>query len=424
MTKKSTLNILLLLFSLVAAVVVFFAGEGLLRLLSSMPFILQCAIYLAFVMVILFAAIFLSEKISTGYYIPRGRISFSSTCAKAAPWFIAAAFAVGLITQLIYGVIVTTGTRDTPNFRGTLVVSDISGSMSWNDPQYISVDAMVEYIEAVPLGEYFGLIIYNHVSITLREYSILETDEERYELIEEVRQIHYNGGTNTYAALMDAFAQIRNIPEDDWPGLILLLSDGDAPMNWNSLAYASRGDRSNHRNAIPVSAIFFGDPNHSGADKMLRVAETTGGAFSLLELSAVDDGFEDLFSRARADFEHRRPHLLMEYFGPGSNSVLRIISQILLLAVWGIFIGVAVVVFLNNMRLKTAFLLPRVIVSLLAAVAFAFVVNITNPYLDFGFVARGIFALAICLLYLPTYSWGENIREGHNPAASIGGVVR
>ncbi|MDR0272118.1 MAG: hypothetical protein LBI27_02220, partial [Clostridiales bacterium] len=163
MVKKSPLNIVLFIFSILAAIAVFGLGELLLGLMDNwlgIPYFLQCAIYLMFAMTMLFLTIFVSEKISSGYYIPRGRVTFSGTCAKAAAIFVPCAFVVGLLTQLLYGVTtIDIGGRGGANFQGTLVVSDISGSMLDNDPDYLSIDALINYVESVPLGEHLGVVL-------------------------------------------------------------------------------------------------------------------------------------------------------------------------------------------------------------------------------------------------------------------------
>jgi len=103
-------------------------------------------------------------------------------------------------------------------------------------------------------------------------------------------------------------------------------------------------------------------------------------------------------------FSSRSAHLLLRVEGVGRDNVVRIVLQSILLSLWGIATGIAVVLFLNNSRLVKSFLVPRIIVSIVIAAVFAVVMALAD--MDYSMAARALFATSTCLLYLPTYTWG------------------
>jgi hypothetical protein len=406
MKKESSLNVIMLLFSIGAAFAVYLLGELLLAYVATINIAWQCAIYLTFVTALCFVAIFIAEKISPGYYIPRGRITFSGTCAKAAAILIPCAFILGLLTQLLYGITGISAGNLNPNFKGTMLVCDISGSMRSNDPEYAAVDALAKYIESVPLGEYLGVTVFNDDDFTLREYVVLASEKERSALIEQINDsIEYGGGTNIQGALMGAIRQVRNIEEQNWPGLVILFSDGLSDVDYTKLQSAALGNTENLRNAVPVSTVYFGDA--LGGYQMSNIAQKTGGNYLHLSLDVDSSELREVFTRSRASFSFERPHLLQMYAGPARTSMLRIIMQALLLSLWGIFTGLATVVFLNNSRLFTAFLIPRAIVSVL--ISTIFVVILAGANINAVLPLRALLAGGFCLLYLPTFSWDTDV---------------
>jgi hypothetical protein len=176
-------------------------------------------------------------------------------------------------------------------------------------------------------------------------------------------------------------------------------------MNYNQLQSAALGNLSNPRNTIPVNTVFFG--NTTGGYQMSNIAQKTSGNYFNLSLKADSEELREVFTRSRLSFVVERPHLLRMYVGAARTSAVRIILQAVLLALWGIFTGLATVIFLNNTKLFFAFLLPRVFISILMSTLFA--VILARASIDIGTAARALLALGNCLLFLPTYSWGAHV---------------
>jgi len=392
------------LLSLAGALAAFFFGEILLSYMQFLPFWLQCGVYLLFVIGVCCIVMVLSEKIKTGYYLLKHDREFGMTGGKAALIFLPIAIALGILTQLLYnwgGIALNTN----PRFQGTMVVSDISGSMLDNDPDMDSIAAMVSYIETVPLGEYLGIMIFNHEIITIRDYAPLRDEDEREELIMQIEEgITYDGGTDIQAALMEAIDEMRSATRKDWPGLILLFSDGESPIDFGMIQSASLGDLEDERSRIPVSTIFYSRTS-TNASHMNRIADVTGGQFFHVGYGDSDLELRDIFQYSRTSFVWNTDHHLIRYTGAlGSNTAIRVILRSFFISLWGILSGVFVVIFLNNNQLIKHFLIPKIIVSVLCAVVFTIIM--VNLQSDFGgIVGRALLAVSMCVMYLPTYRW-------------------
>ena len=404
MRKQSALNGVMLLLSIIGAVAAFLFGEALLIYVSYLPFWIQCGIYLLFVMSVCCLVMILSEKIRTGYYLLKHRREFGLTAGKAALIFLPAALAIGIITQILYswgGISLNTN----PRFQGTMIVCDVSGSMQENDPYMDTVESMVSYIETVPLDEHIGVILFNDMSYNLREYSPLESEEEREGLIQLIYdEMYYYGGTDIEGALLSAFAEMRELDDPSWPGLVLLFSDGLSDINYDRIRSASIGNASNSRNRIPVNTIYFSQSVLSGY-QMNTIAEITGGQYYHLGVGGDPSELRNAFSKSRAEFNFQTDrHLIKSSTWSESNIIIRAVIRIVLLSAWGVFSGIFVVVFLNNNRLFKHFLVAKIVVSIICAIAFTIILQNMNT--DFGSrIGRGLLAAGMCVMYLPTYRW-------------------
>jgi hypothetical protein len=170
MWKASSINMLMLSLSVIGAVTAYIVGESLLMYAAYLPYWLQCGIYLLFETVVCCAVMAISETIHSGGYILKRRELFRQTCSKAAAFLLPSAFILGAVTQLLYGL-AGLSKSVTPDFQGTMIVCDISGSMSDNDPGKNAVEAMLSYVRTVPLNENLGVIIFNDAPSLMRTYA-------------------------------------------------------------------------------------------------------------------------------------------------------------------------------------------------------------------------------------------------------------
>ena len=411
MFKKSSLNGVMLLFSLLAVVFVYVLGELLLFFLQGLPFIVQCGIYLTFVLLIIYFAIYLSEKVSTGNYIPKGRVTFDSTFAKAAAIFIPCAFAIGLLTQLMYGG----------------VVGLMGGEIRFGP-------AVIRTAEDIAEGEWVPWWV---PSAEMPDAPLMP--------IHDGMQSFFTRNSSNLHGILDDFAASADVlgPGADFETWLRLRSP-HIPTNAPSFLEIGEGDVPLAFQAAVnyafVYAISFLDPRglelnpYAIHDFVLR--DGYGGTYRYELLSFWNDldtwAFEH-YDACNTFIQYWRfhidpdlptapvivlyeaepfivfgeiPHLLLSYSGPGWNSPIRIALQSLFLSIWGIFVGIAVVIALNNSNLFTAFLIPRIVISIVVSIAFSVMFAMLNIEIDM--IARGVYALGIGLLFLPTYSWGHD----------------
>ena len=442
MKKQSFLNGTLFLFSIFGAVLAFVFGEVLLRFIAFLPDWLQCGLYLMFVMFMCALTMIVSEKVKSGNYLMKHRKEFGMTVGKAMLIFLPMALVLGILTQFLYGWLIVAG-AETPRFQGTMLVCDVSGSMTGNDPEQEMVAGMLSYVESAPLGENLGVMLFDHDVYTLREYSPLRDEAERDELLLEIEDIYrlidegvyYSGGTNINLALLEAIANMReNTQRADWPGLILFFSDGESYIDYDAIRRASEGDRENPKNIIPVNTIFYSPPHLNGSH-METVANITGGNYIHVRLGDDVNSLQDIFIESKRSFELESAHLIKSYTGLARYSPLRLILQGLFVMIWMVFAGVFVIVFLNNDNLFRHFFIPRIIVAAVIAVIFtAWILQTEDAVRTSGMISeavdtfdsslgsgsafsatidlglestlcRGLLAAGLCVLYLPTYRW-------------------
>lgn len=408
MRKSSLLNPLMLALSVLGAAAAFISGELLLWLAANLPYWLQCGLYLLLVAGICCLTMFLSEMIHSGGYLLRHRREFKQTAGKAALIMLPAALLLGIVTQLLYSL-VGLQKNSRPDFQGTMIVCDISGSMLDNDPDKDAVNAIVDYIGSVPLGEYLGVILYNNVPHTIRKYSVLETEQERTELMDLISStVVYDGNTDIQSALMSAFEQMRSIANKKWPGLIMLFSDGLSDVDYAQLQKASLGDANYPKASIPVNTIYYASTEEGGY-QMRSIAEITGGTYFYMGIDSQEVSLRDAFKHSRSIFTVKELHLLRSDPGLFRTVPARIIFQALLLSVWGVFTGVLVVVFLNNNRLIRHYLYGKIGLSVIVGILFSVLMVMAG---HFERPARAVLAAGMCLMFLPTYSW-DNAGDGN-----------
>jgi Ca-activated chloride channel family protein len=344
----------------------------------------------------------ISEMIHSGRYRVNPRKELRQTGVQALAILMPSAILLGVLTQLLYGLIGTTNFI-APIFQGTMLVSDISGSMTENDPDMDAIKAIQSYIDSAPLDEYLGIIVFNEVPITIREYAPLTTEEERGQLKQYITDVvEYGGGTDIQAALLSAISQIRALENPDWQGLVLLFSDGLSTIQFATLQKASLGNIRDPKSRIPVNTIYFSS-SPLGGYQMSTIAQKTGGAYFYMDTSQQQMSLQDIFTYARSMISIEKPHLIQSYFGVARLSGFRIFLQILFFFLWGFFTGASAVLFLNNTRLINHYLFTKAAASVGIAILFAAIMVWGES--DMGVTARAVLAAGMGVMYLPTYAW-------------------
>ena len=412
MRKDSSLNVVMFMFSILGACLAFLLGELLLAyspaLPFDVPFWVQCGLYLFLAVALSCAAMAVSEMVKSGNYLLKHQREFGLSAGKAAAIFLHAALVLGILTQFLYswGGVESSGGFQ---YQGTMIVSDVSGSMYDNDPTRASIDAMLAYTDTVPLGEYFGIILFHSEFEVLRQYAPLRSENERTELKRAISDIEYGGGTEIEEALVMAFGEIRRQASPNWPGLVLLFSDGESDIDFIRVRRESMGNTANPSNAIPVNTIFLSESPLMSGHQMLRIADDTGGEYIHLDVRDDPSELRSAFSRSRETSLNwlDDQHLIHGTPGADEDLIIRTVIRVALLLLWGVMFSIFVVLFLNNNRLIKHFLILKLVVVFVCTLAFPFIILfIEGGYANM--IARAVLVLGICILFPPTYSWDIN----------------
>jgi Ca-activated chloride channel family protein len=417
MRKDKFVNPVMLIFSIVGGGAAYVFGELLLSYMAYWPYFLQCGVYLLFVTAVCCLVMLISESIHSGNYIGK-RQEFGLTCLKAMAIMLPIAFAAGALTQLLYGFVGLRAGGYDYDFQGSYIVCDISGSMTGNDPDMQAVEGMIEYIDNIKITkrnpQYLGVIVYNDEPYVLRDYAPLEDEEQKEELKQILEEVFYSGGTNVQDSLLTAIDQMRDVRIGDWPGIIMLFSDGESEVDYDLLQREALGDIREPGEMIPINTIYYSRSQFGaqlGGRQMSMIAQKTGGTYFYLDDSFEQVEMRDVFQHSYDTFAVEQPHLLHRYFGAALRSPVRIILQVLCLGIWGALTSVAVLVFLNNVRLLRSFVIMRVAISFVCSIIFAIILIL--PERDIGAPVRAILALSMCLMFLPTYRWDSGSYGNH-----------
>jgi len=405
MTKKSSLNGIMLVFSIVAGIAVFVLGELMLAYLPNLPFILQCAIYLTLVAILCLLAMYISEKVSSGYYIPRGRVIFDNTCAKAAAIIIPCAFVLGLLTQLAYGQLAGTFEYvDSDRQVASVAADDYAEGLTWWIARPMGPG--ISYI-GTPLGE----VMPPHPSMQ----DFFESGHENLHsfLDDFVTSNDVLGANGTIAGWLDS----RSPTTPERAPSFLAIGEGDEALAFRAAIEYAFGMALSF-NPLNGEAQVRSDYDGSYGQEYLLLWQTLDtwtqanhdacNNFYLYWAMHIEGDPLPLAPALRERIT-QRPHLLLQYYGAGKESALRIVLQVFLLSLWGIFMGIATAIFLNNNKLFKAFVIPRAIVSIAISAIFALVLVYVDAGFDISMPARALLPIGTCLLYLPTYSWNTNV---------------
>lgn len=371
---------------------------------TTLPVFMQSAIYLslsAFIMIMaVLVALFYfngrlrNNKMSERGYLYEYKVRHFKYAIAVSLIFVSIAAVIGGATEALY----TFGNEYLQMDKtraGSYIVADFSDSMNENDPQGLMKEAIAEYIREIDSTEMFGITLFSDGIIipdkpsrmsnrdyeqalkAFNGYVFLESDANRENIISLVQHTNYSGLTNTNEALLTALWHIRNTEnmagyerlKNDryYPAEIFLFSDGlpSTPLEYMGIRQMSTGGK-----IIPVSTVFYGDANSEGVEAMRLIAEITGGIFSFVEPSNLNNVFADVSS----GFKFDTPKLLFATFGPLARDRIRIVFQWFLLFIWVFTCTAATYNIVGNKELfKEFFLMKLIWGGLLLIIAVGFI---------------------------------------------------
>ena len=399
MTKDKSVHPPLLIAGLIGSVGSYVIGEIVLYFCGTLPTSPLIGVYLAASLFICGMAAYLSEHLASGNYTFNWRSgSFHKDSLRAVLIFTAAAFVLGMGTQFLYSLLGNSLDSRDINFKGSMIVFDTSGSMESSDRDRKAIEAICDYIDVVPDGELMGLIVYNTDVYTTRDYIPLNGKAERDAIKEIVRALPYEGSTAMQSALMTALEQVREA-QGEYPGIVLLFSDGLSSLDFNQIRKAARGDVDGDDRQIPVNTIYYSPGFALGGYQMSRIARDTGGQYMLADASQL----VNMFTVSRQSYARENLNLLDMTYGPRRNSPVRIAVQALFIASWGVLSAFFLLMMLSTKKLITPFFVPKTILCILGGVLFAVLLLPADADgIGLRFI-RIIPALMIGLVICPSY---------------------
>ena len=491
MKKASLLNLPMFFLSLGGAALAFLFGEALLNYLPfSIPYWVQCGIYLMFIAGICCLVMLLSEKIHSGRYVMKPH-EFGAPAGKTTLICIPLALVLGILTQLLYSwayapADATPQRPDVPAAREELkqiqeepqdsyivLVLDTSSLNTWGAQTTYTAGSAIEhtreaaraFCQQIDQSNEIAIVSYDGQARVSSEFTknqaaltqILDALDTRFD--------HDNtftdglGNVTSFGDIVGALELaddlLSSIPEDAVKNVVVFTSGLATPHknedgSWTNYSETGRyseqddGGWLNTESRIPLhqtsnavyeAATVLRDKSYNVFSigifdnfqnvpsemqqpvSLLRsvtedIASSPGMFFEVDDVEKLVPAFVSIadvviktipevrYVETEPETEIEQPHLIQIFNGPERDSILRIILQGFLLTLWAVFAGVMAVLFLNNSRLITHFLLLRIILAVVFSALFAVLM-----LSDYGMIARGVLALSICLTYLPTYQW-------------------
>lgn len=260
----------------------------------------------------------------------------------------AAAFAAGCLCEFIYE---WNSAFSAIEFNDFVFAIDDSGSMFDTDPQELRYSALEELLGTMDEKERAGLVRFSEIvydSVELKELD----EEQRTRLSDDLSISQAEGGTDIYGALTAALDMHLNNAQPGRAPVVVLLSDGQSqvPLNKTVREFLDAG--------VAVSTVSLGP----GADEELlkNLAQSTGGQYFKVEKAS---DLAQTFRQVSTAVAYRC--LFAPRPGPQRGNILYIVLRVLFLTLPGIFIGMFILMLLQN-RLANRQLLVSGAAGLLA----------------------------------------------------------
>ena len=193
-----------------------------------------------------------------------------------------------------------------------IIVLDNSGSMQKNDPEFLTSQAVADFIKDADTHADLGIIVFDQaVKIAVPLINATETNKTR--LIDSLKLIDYKGlYTNSPAAIERAIYELKNNARDDSRKYIIFLTDGivdtgDARADIDKSRWLRQELAADAKdNAIKIFAVALTED----ADFQLiqSLAQRTGADyFRALEASDLAQAFDKMRQRIAADLPAQEP---------------------------------------------------------------------------------------------------------------------
>jgi len=274
-TRNGSFDIVSLIISIVAAVLWFFIGEILLgdAKLQGFPRLVYVPAYFAGLAVFQICALLISRAV--------GKYGKSSEKDNIYTLFtVIAIILVAALGEFCYEQDITIQSQQT-GATGYIFVVDDSGSMSWNDPQSVRDDAIMDVMGNLHGNANFCVYLFGN-DCKLVQDVIPVSQAADIEL--PINQGLVGGGTYYDIALNKVLNDLKNgVIDLGAAPMMFFVSDGESSDNVSSILneYKSLG--------VQINTIFLEDPSRpsqSNLDMIKYIAEATDGEFNYVSGAA------------------------------------------------------------------------------------------------------------------------------------------
>ncbi|MFC4245914.1 VWA domain-containing protein [Natribaculum luteum] len=218
------------------------------------------------------------------------------------------------------------GTRDPIDVTFVL---DRSGSMDWNDPDGIRVDATKDFIGLLDNSEYgdkAGVFEFNTGGNQLHELSGDLTSVNQSVVARE------DGGTDMSAGMELALDEYDDGDDPDRDRTMILLSDGENDCGWfcdsDELDEQTMDLAQNDANDKNVTIYTVGLGDHVDEDLLEDVADATGGEYHHADnAEELEDIFAEDIGNAIVEDPPEPKVVSVKADGAGDNYAIRVVEQ-------------------------------------------------------------------------------------------------
>jgi uncharacterized protein YegL len=147
-------------------------------------------------------------------------------------FFMAVLFLALCCRTAAYAQNVTADSKESPGLLSPLKVDlifvlDNSGSMIRNDPQFITRQAVIDYLKNIRNDFRIGMVLFDKDARLVEPLTAVTTSELKAKILNKLGQINYKGQfTNTPAGVERAIYELKDDGREDARKVIVLLTDG------------------------------------------------------------------------------------------------------------------------------------------------------------------------------------------------------
>jgi len=338
------INVLLLLFGLIGAVVGFALGELLLGAYGdSMPRAVLIGLYFGIAALAIGLGCLIAELMQPLLSGSSWRARYTDLSWKLlAPATLVLLFVGGSLFQLLYGLHLG-GERQV---RDYVLVIDNSGSMTETDPGDERFAAARELVDRMGEKTRVAVVVFTDQAQVVQPFTRMDRQIEKDEVYAAIDGLQTaEGGTDFAVALEQTLGLIETRTEADRGVMAILLSDGqsDADIQSQLGRFVSQ--------EIVLHTVGLAIDDASGVAALQSIATTTGGSYH----DVREAGELSLIYRSLYDESVEDRTLVTERDGASADSGFYQWMRILSIAALGALIGVGMGVFFDNRYLARSF---------------------------------------------------------------------